>query len=86
MSVKQMYEALQEGWRAYLDDPKPANAVMEKLNPDMDDATFLAAADAQKALIETAWTKEHGLGAMDRGRWAQACSIRLRLSAAMAWR
>src|SRR2546423_1477967 len=69
--VRNMYLALQDGWRAYLDDPKPANAVMGKLNPDMDQETFSAAADAQKPLIETDWTKQHGLGSMDRARWEE---------------
>jgi NitT/TauT family transport system substrate-binding protein len=67
--VQNMFQALQEGWRSYLDDPKPANTAMSKLNPDMDLDTFAAAAEAQKALIETDWTKQHGLGAMDLQRW-----------------
>jgi NitT/TauT family transport system substrate-binding protein len=66
-----MVAALQDGWRAYLDDPKPANAVMGKLNPDMDQDTFTAAAEAQKPLIETDWTKQHGLGSMDPAQWDQ---------------
>jgi len=69
--VRNMFEALQEGWRAYLDNPKPANAVMGKLNPDMDQDTFMAAAEAQKPLIETDWTKQHGLGTMDPKRWEE---------------
>jgi NitT/TauT family transport system substrate-binding protein len=69
--VRDMFQALQDGWRAYLDDPKSTNAVMGKLNPDMDAETFAAAADAQKPLVETDWTKQHGLGSMDRERWEQ---------------
>lgn len=69
--VRNMFLSLQDGWRAYLDDPKPANAVMGKLNPDMDQETFTAAAEAQKPLIETDWTKQHGLGTMDRARWEE---------------
>jgi NitT/TauT family transport system substrate-binding protein len=67
--VKNMFIALQEGWRAYLDNPRPANAVMEKLNGDMDPQTFAAAAEAQKPLIETDETKSHGLGMMTLDRW-----------------
>ncbi len=66
--VKQMILSCREGWRAYLDDPKPANDSMGKLNPDMDAATFAAAAEAQKPLIET--TKEP-LGSMTAQRWEQ---------------
>jgi NitT/TauT family transport system substrate-binding protein len=67
--VKNMFDALRDGWRAYLDDPKATNTVMGKLNPDMDQETFAAAAEAQKPLIETDWTKQHSLGAMDPARW-----------------
>ncbi|MFI5381379.1 MAG: ABC transporter substrate-binding protein [Tepidisphaerales bacterium] len=67
--VKAMAAALREGWRAYLDSPSAANAVMGKLNTTMDAATFAAAALAQKPLIETDETKAHGLGAMSRERW-----------------
>jgi NitT/TauT family transport system substrate-binding protein len=67
--VKNMFQALQEGWQAYLDNPAAANAVMEKLNGDMDPATFTAAAEAQKSLIQTDQTKAHGLGTMSPQRW-----------------
>lgn len=68
-TVRAMVAALREGWRAYLDDPKPANAVMAKLNSAMDASTFAAAAEAQKALIETEETRRQGLGAMTGERW-----------------
>src|SRR3954471_16022372 len=55
--AKRVALSLQDGWRGYLDDPKPANAVMGKLNRQMDAATFAAAAEAQKSLIETDETK-----------------------------
>jgi len=62
-------KASRAGWRSYLDDPKPANATMAKLNTAMDAETFAAAAEAQKALIETAETKTRGLGTMTKERW-----------------
>lgn len=62
-------KASRAGWRSYLDDPKPANATMAKLNTSMDAETFTAAAEAQKALIETVETKTHGLGTMTKERW-----------------
>ncbi len=67
--VKAFLAAVREGWRAYLDDPAPANAVMAKLNTSMDLETFTAAAKAQHPLIETAETKARGLGTMSRERW-----------------
>jgi NitT/TauT family transport system substrate-binding protein len=61
--------ALRDGWRAYLDDPAPANAVMAELNKEMDAETFRLGAEAQKPLIETEFTRAHGLGAMSLERW-----------------
>jgi NitT/TauT family transport system substrate-binding protein len=66
--AKQMILACQEGWRSYLDDPKPANLEMGKLNSDMDADTFASAAQAQKPLIETGQTS---LGSMTAQRWGQ---------------
>jgi NitT/TauT family transport system substrate-binding protein len=67
--VRAFARATQEGWRAYLDDPAPANAAMGKLNTSMTAATFAAAAAAQRPLIETDETKKRGLGTMTRARW-----------------
>ncbi len=65
--VRAFVRAVREGWRAYLDDPTAANAVMLKLNTTMDAETCSAAAAAQKPLIENAETKK--LGMMTRERW-----------------
>jgi NitT/TauT family transport system substrate-binding protein len=67
--VKSFVAAVREGWRAYLDNPAPANAVMGKLNTTLDAETFAAAAQAQKPLIETEETRARGLGSMTRERW-----------------
>jgi NitT/TauT family transport system substrate-binding protein len=67
--VRAFVRAAREGWRAYLDDPRPANAVMGKLNSALDAETFAAAAAAQKPLIETNETKQGKLGMMTRERW-----------------
>jgi len=67
--VEALVAALREGWRAYLDDPGPANAEMGRLNQEMDAETFRLAAQAQAPLVETAFTKQHGLGAMSLERW-----------------
>ena len=70
-AVKAMDAALRDGWRAYLDDPKPANDVMGKINKSMDAETFAAAAEAQKPLVESEDTKANGLGAMTPARWEE---------------
>jgi NitT/TauT family transport system substrate-binding protein len=67
--MKGMVAACREGWRAYLDDPSAANAVMQQLNSEMDSQTFTAGAGAQKPLIETDETKMSNLGVMSPERW-----------------
>jgi NitT/TauT family transport system substrate-binding protein len=61
--------AVREGWRAYLDDPKPANEKMHALNPSMAAEVFAEVAEAQKPFIETEETRRNGLGTMTRERW-----------------
>ena len=68
-TVEKMVGAVRDGWRAYLDDASRANEAMHRLNPTMDEDTFIAAADAQKPLIETPETKSRGLGMMSARRW-----------------
>jgi NitT/TauT family transport system substrate-binding protein len=68
-TVEKMVAAVRDGWRAYLDDASRANEAMHRLNPTMDEDTFIAAADAQKPLIDTPETKARGLGAMSAQRW-----------------
>ncbi len=70
-TVDAMVEAVREGWRAYLNDPAPANKLMQSLNPTMDAETFALAAEAQKPLIETEPTKTVGLGSMTAARWEE---------------
>lgn len=67
--VRSFVAASAEGWRAYLADPKPANAAMGRLNPAMDQATFAAAAEAERPLVETDAARREGLGTMARERW-----------------
>ncbi len=69
--VASFVAALREGWRHYLDDPSATNARMQALNPEMDGESFQLAAEAQKPLVETDWTRTHGLGSMDPERWRQ---------------
>jgi NitT/TauT family transport system substrate-binding protein len=69
--VKEVVEAVREGWREYLDHPDAANKLMAGLNKAMDPATFKESAEAQKPLVETAETKKIGLGKMTQLRWDQ---------------
>jgi NitT/TauT family transport system substrate-binding protein len=63
-SARAMVAAVREGWRSYLDDPKPTDAKMHDLNPSMDAATFAEVAAAQKPYIEAS-----ELGSMTAERW-----------------
>jgi NitT/TauT family transport system substrate-binding protein len=67
--VKALVTASRDGWRGYLDHPEKTNAAMLKLNKEADAQTFAAMAEAQKPLIETAQTKQVGLGTMTAERW-----------------
>jgi NitT/TauT family transport system substrate-binding protein len=67
--VKTMAAAVREGWRAYLDDPKPTNLRMNQLNPSMAPEVFAEVADAQKPFIETDESRRNGLGSMTKERW-----------------
>lgn len=66
--IRAMLRAVGEGWKAYLQDPAPANAVMAKLNTAMDAETFREVAEAQRPLIEVPPAK---VGSMTRERWEQ---------------
>ena len=68
-AAKKLVAACREGWRAYLDDPRPANEHMAKLNTSMDPQTFADGAVAQKPLIENEETRRAGLGTMSAARW-----------------
>jgi len=67
--AKAMVAAVREGWRAYLDDPKPTNQRMNQLNPSMAPEVFAEVDDAQKPFIETDEARRNGLGSMTKDRW-----------------
>lgn len=68
--VAEFVTALRAGWRGYQDDPAPANAIMGELNKEMDAETFRLGAEVQRPLVEDAFAKQHGIGAMSLERWA----------------
>jgi NitT/TauT family transport system substrate-binding protein len=70
-TVKAMVNAVREGWKAYLKDPKATHELIAKLNPAM---TVDGMKDIQKIeakLIENEDTKKNGLGSMKESRWAE---------------
>ena len=64
-----MVAAVREGWRAYLDDPKPTNQRMNQLNPSMAAEVFAEVANAQKPFVENDEARRNGLGSMTKERW-----------------
>ncbi len=69
--VKAFLRATREGWKAFNAAPAPANAIMRKLNPTIDEKTFAESAVVQRPFVENEFTKAKGLGAMTRERWAE---------------
>lgn len=68
-TAQALVEAVRAGWQEYLKNPEPTNKFMAGLNKAMDAETFTKSAALQKALIETAETKQKGLGFMSLERW-----------------
>lgn len=64
--IKAFVKAVDQGWKAYLKDPKQTNILMKKLNPSLTDSMLKASSEAQKKLIQV----EGGvLGEMRPDRW-----------------
>lgn len=70
-TCRAVVRAVTRGWREYLDAPDATNAHMCQLNQAMSQMAMQRAAQVQKALIETAATRQHGLGTMQAERWQQ---------------
>jgi NitT/TauT family transport system substrate-binding protein len=68
--VRDLIDAIRDGWSDYLRAPESANGWMVKLNPAMDSETMKASADVQKPFILAANMSNKELGKMSRERWA----------------
>jgi NitT/TauT family transport system substrate-binding protein len=72
--VQAFVEASIEGWRAYLEgDPKPADDMIKKGNPDMNDEILAYARKEMKeyGIVDSGDTKTLGIGAMTDARWGE---------------
>lgn len=67
------------GWRAYLNDPKPTNQAMARLNPAMTLEAMDLACTAQLALIADDEAKRLGLGGMRYQRWDELANQMLEM-------
>lgn len=69
--MKRFVAASMEGWKSYLSDPKPGNALIKKENPQMTDAVLAFGVGQLKTLhlIEGGDAAKQGIGAMTPARW-----------------
>jgi NitT/TauT family transport system substrate-binding protein len=72
-AMKAFVEASAAGWKAYLyGDPKPADALILKDNPEMTEDVLAQARDKmrQEGIVESGDAKGEGIGIMTDARWA----------------
>jgi NitT/TauT family transport system substrate-binding protein len=70
--VQRFVNASIEGWYSYLyGDPKPANELIKRDNPEMTDELLANARDKMKeyGIIDSGDAKTNGIGAMTEARW-----------------
>ncbi len=71
-AVQAFYDASRDGWHDYLfGDPRPANALIKRDNPDMTDAIIAQAIDKMKSykLVMGGDAPAFGIGSMTDKRW-----------------
>ena len=71
--IKRFVEASALGWKSYLKNPAPANALIKKDNPQMDDdqLAFSIAKLKEYGIVEGGDAKKLGLFTMTDSRWKQ---------------
>jgi NitT/TauT family transport system substrate-binding protein len=73
-AVKAFVEASAQGWKDYLyGDPKAADALIKKDNPEMTQDVLDQAREKMRAygIVDSGDAKTLGIGAMTDARWAQ---------------
>jgi NitT/TauT family transport system substrate-binding protein len=77
-AVQAFYDASRDGWHDYLyGDPKPANKLIRRDNPDMTDAIIAQSIDKMKryGLVSGGDAPAFGIGAMTELRWRRFYQI-----------
>jgi NitT/TauT family transport system substrate-binding protein len=72
--VQRFVDASIEGWYLYLfSDPTPANTLIKKANPEMNDALIAYGIDSMKkhGILDSGDAKTMGIGAMSADRWTE---------------
>lgn len=69
--IKRFVIATSEGWKSYMDNPPPANAIIKKENPQMTDEVLKFSLDQMKKvkLITGGDAATMGIGVMTEARW-----------------
>lgn len=69
--VRRFVRASLEGWKSYIQDPAPGNALIKKDNPNMkdDQLAYALAKLKEHKLITGGDAAKHGIGTMSDGRW-----------------
>ena len=70
-TVRAFIEASIEGWRSYLDNPAPGDALIRKANPDItqDVLDNSVTVMRENGIVDSGDSKTLGLGAMTDARW-----------------
>ena len=70
-AVRAFVRATMQGWRDYLRNPAPANALIKQANPKMDDARIAFAIERMTTLnlLGSGDAATHGIGTMTEARW-----------------
>lgn len=69
--LKRFVAATMQGWKSYLADPAPGNALIKKDNPSMDDELLAWGVSQLKALklVDGGDAATQGIGVMTDARW-----------------
>lgn len=67
--ARRMTTASIQGWEEYVRDPRTANQVIHRLNPEMDEEILAEGAAALRPLALDSAAEQHGIGRMSRDRW-----------------
>jgi NitT/TauT family transport system substrate-binding protein len=75
--LKRFIEASALGWKSYLKNPAPANALIKKENPQMDDEqlAFSVAKLKEYGIVDGGDAKTLGLFTMTDARWKQTFEV-----------
>jgi NitT/TauT family transport system substrate-binding protein len=75
--IKRFIEASALGWKSYLKNPEPGNALIKKDNPQMDDEqlAFSVAKLKEYGIVDGGDAKKLGLFTMTDARWKQTFEV-----------